>query len=366
MTECSSSMPTPPAPYDEGVGYYHAATVNRCDESTGLGMADPTKNCVFAHNNPQPQNWATFEGKASGQLGNMAFNVEAYKEPFDTTFGATTDRLTIEADLNASCQNFNTGSETFHRGQFPDYKLHVDMKKDQFANYKETFEIANFPYYGNVSDPKHSVALVYFFSTSSRVSIGGGSGVSAGASRVGGPSVKFTPGLDCSASPKPAGCPFIRLDDEVDIYWQLEMDASGGNLSEPAKLGVTANIPEGDQNPFESISSDCDSKACPVNSTTDIAAAAASKGATLYCKPSQVCGARAVYFSFHPRGAKTIVWDPTVVGLAEVPAGGGNAYFGAATAPPAVSGAPPRSGFSLAWTVLASCASSAFVALAFF
>ena len=149
-----------------------------------------------------------------------------------------------------------------------------------------------------------------------------------------GPRIKATQGLGCSASPKPAGCPFIRLDDEVDIYWELYVDGSGGNLSAPTKLPVTANLPEANNNPYNYITSEC-AKSCPAGSTDDMNAATASNGTKLYCNPLQACGARVAYFSFHPGGAQKIVWDPTVVGLAEVPP---QSYIDAS--PPTDSAAP--------------------------
>ena len=162
----------------EGIGYYHSETPNMCDENTGLGKTDESKNCVFAHTYPSSSNWVTYDNQRQGQVGNMAFNVEAYEEPFETTFGATTDRLTISADLNMSCQNFINNGATYHNNKFPGFKLHVDMHKDQFATYKETFELTDFPYKGNVSHPAHSIGFVYFFSSSSaRVSVGGSAGV---------------------------------------------------------------------------------------------------------------------------------------------------------------------------------------------
>ena len=77
-----------------------------------------------------------------------------------------------------------------------------------------------------------------------------------------------------------------------------------------------------DTNPYVGITSTCNN-ACPANSTSSIDEAKASNGTKLYCNPAQECGARVAYFSFHPAGAQRVVWDPTVVGLAEVPAGFG-------------------------------------------
>ena len=42
----------------------------------------------------------------------------------------------------------------------------------------------------------------------------------------------------------------------------------------------------------------------------------------LYCNEEQQCGARYVYYSFHPKGAWKLLWDPTKSGRRSLGGGG--------------------------------------------
>lgn len=88
---------------------------------------------------------------------------------------------------------------------------------------------------------------------------------------------------------------------------------------------MTANLPELTANPYNYVDSEC-KLPCPEGSVASVEQATTT--GRLYCNPGQRCGARAVYFSFKPRGASHIVWDPTVSGRAKTGgAKGGAGYF---------------------------------------
>ena len=303
----------------EGRGFYLSPTPNQCN-ATGYGIADPTKNCVFAHGTPR-NNWnnEVHSGQTVpvGNPSNMAISLEAY-DPFTADYGSELYTFHINSDANRSCANFIDGNEAYNQGRFPGFNIEVEMNKTVFKTYKETFEITDFPYYGDVTHPAHSLALIYFLDTSSPMSFSGGDGGHNAFAE--GASFTLPVDIDCNAVPRPSECPFIRLADEVDIYWDLAITASGGSVlgSSSSRVPIRASVPSGTNNPVtQAFGRGCTNQfeqpvGCPANSTDNITAAFAN--GALYCDPSEPCGGRYIYFSFKPQGADRLVWDPTQEG----------------------------------------------------
>ena len=295
----------------EGTGFYLAEDANVCD-ANGRGLTHPDKNCIFAHSAPG-DNWYVHNGERMGSPGNGAVNVETYELPFEAWRNDTHLRFSLVSALNHSCHADAATDGThhaYHGGRFPTIRLATELRVDLFSAYKETFEVEDFDYHGNVSDPKHSLAFLFFLDTE-RISFTGGSRSHNPFTQ--GPSFSLPDDLDCNALPLPRGCPYLLLDDEVMISWDLSLDGYGGPLIAGAaeRLPLRASVPEGRDNPAANLGRPCESP-CPANSTGNFSAAL--EFSLLYCNRSQLCGARYAYFSFHPRGAQRLVWDPTSFG----------------------------------------------------
>ena len=307
----------------EGTGFYLSETANMCDPTTFLGTTDPTKNCVIPHRYPLA-NWATIDGQRAGRPDNGAVWVETYELPFGVEYGASTTTFKLQTDLTKSCDANSATDAAYHQNRFPTFRLSTTLDSSKFTSYKETFEVENFPYFGPIGDPKHSLAFLFFLDTSSRISFSGGGG--SHNPFVQGPSFTVPDDVDCNTVPRPAECPFLLLDDEVELYWDLSLNGIGGPLIAPGEAGsgaastameripIRASVPEGNVNPGVRFEREC-SVPCPANSTATLATALAN--GLLYCNPAQKCGARYVYYSFHPRGAYRLVWDPTNLGKAK-------------------------------------------------
>lgn len=307
----------------EGTGFYLSETENICDSTTFKGMTDPNKNCIIPHRSTRG-NWATIDGVREGRPDNGAVWVETYELPFGVEYGASTTTFKLQTDLTKSCDAADTSHIPFHKNLFPTFRLSTTLDSSKFTSYKETFEVENFPYFGPVGDPKHSLAFLFFLSTSSRISFSGGGG--AHNPFVEGPSFSVPDDVDCNAVPRPAECPFLLLDEEVELTWDLSLNGIGGPLIAPdepssgasstamERIPIRASVPEGKWNPGVRFEREC-TVPCPTNSTATLSTALA-KG-LLYCNPDQKCGARYVYYSFHPRGAYKLVWDPTNLGKAK-------------------------------------------------
>ena len=249
---------------------------------------------------------STIDGVREGRPDNGAVWVETYELPFGVEYGASTTTFKLQTDLTKSCDAADTSHIPFHKNLFPTFRLSTTLDSSKFTSYKETFEVENFPYFGPVGDPKHSLAFLFFLSTSSRISFSGGGGAHN-------PFVEGPPSL-CSTT-STATLPRRRSARSCCLMKRSDRDLSlngiGGPLIAPdepssgasstamERIPIRASVPEGKWNPGVRFEREC-TVPCPTHSTAPLSTALA-KG-LLYCNPDQKCGARYVYYTFHPRG----------------------------------------------------------------
>ena len=209
-------------------------------------------------------------GERMGSPGNGAVNVETYELPFEASRNGSHLRFSLVSALERSCHADHAAGgahHAYHGGHFPTVRLSTELRAEQFSAYKETFEVEGFDYHGNVSDPKHSLAFLFFLDTE-RISFTGGS-------RSHNP---FTQGRR-SRSPTTwtatpcryrEGCPYLLLDDEVMISWDLSLDGYGGLLIAGAaeRLPLRASVPEGRDNPAANLDARASRHAPPTPQAT--------------------------------------------------------------------------------------------------
>ena len=212
-----------------------------------------------------------------GNPSNMAINLEATTHSPPTTApsctrSTSTPTPTARAPTSSMATRPTTrgASRVQHRGR---------DEQDRVQDVQGDLRDHRFPLLRRRDAPGSLARAHLLLDTSSPMSFSGGDGGHNAFAE--GASFTLPVDIDCNAVPRPSECPFIRLADEVDIYWDLAITASGGSVlgSSSSRVPIRASVPSGTNNPVtQAFGRGCTNQfeqpvGCPANSTDNMTTA---------------------------------------------------------------------------------------------